>query len=65
MTASSETIARIHREAPLTDIHAHPSMKAWLFRRNLWHHYWSASGFDPLTSRTDFKMLEKGGVGVV
>lgn len=58
-------IAQLHREAPLTDIHAHPSLKAYLFRRNLWRHYRSGKAFNPFSSRSDFKMLTRGGVGVV
>ena len=58
-------IQRLHREAPLTDVHAHPSLKAYLFRRNLWRHYWSGSFLNPFSSRTDFQRLSKGGVGVV
>ena len=58
-------IRRLHREAPLTDVHAHPSLKAYLFRRHLWWHYWSGHAFNPLSSRTDFRMLRKGGVRVV
>lgn len=58
-------IQRLHREAPLTDVHAHPSLKAYLFRRHLWWHYWSGHAFNPLSSRSDFRMLLKGGVRVV
>jgi len=60
-----DRIAQLHREAPLTDIHAHPSLKAYLFRRNLWRHYRSGSTFNPFSSRSDFRMLARGGVGVV
>ncbi|GIW52618.1 MAG: hypothetical protein KatS3mg081_1973 [Gemmatimonadales bacterium] len=60
-----EAVARLHREAPLTDVHAHPSLKAYLFRRNLWRHYWSGRAFNPFSSRSDFRMLERGGVGVL
>jgi microsomal dipeptidase-like Zn-dependent dipeptidase len=55
----------LHREAPFTDVHVHPSLKAYLFRRNLWRHLWSGKTFDPFASRSDFRMLEKGGVGVI
>lgn len=64
-TGRDSEIQRLHREAPLTDVHAHPSLKAYLFRRHLWWHYWSGSSFNPLSSRTDFRMLSKGGVRVV
>jgi membrane dipeptidase len=62
---SRKTVQRLHREAPLTDVHAHPSLKAYLFRRNLWRHYWSGRAFNPFSSRSDFRMLERGGVGVL
>jgi microsomal dipeptidase-like Zn-dependent dipeptidase len=65
MSDTSDAIARLHREAPLTDVHAHPALKAYLFRRNLWRHYRSGSVFSPFASRTDFNRLERGGVGVV
>lgn len=61
----SETVRRLNREAPLTDVHAHPSLKAYLFGRNLWRHYWSGKAFNPFSSRSDFRMLERGGVGVL
>lgn len=60
-----DRIARLHREAPLTDIHVHPSLKAYLFRRSLWRHYTSGRTFNPFSSRSDFPTLERGGVGVI
>jgi microsomal dipeptidase-like Zn-dependent dipeptidase len=65
MTTAHEVVARLHREAPLTDVHAHPSLKAYLFGRNLWRHYGSGGAFNPFASRTDFPSLGRGGVGVV
>jgi membrane dipeptidase len=38
MPSDSAQITTLHRDAPLTDIHVHPSLKAYLFRRNLWRH---------------------------
>jgi membrane dipeptidase len=58
-------IARLHRDAPLTDVHVHPSLKAFLFRRNLWRHYASGRTFNPFSSRSDFPTLTRGGVGVI
>lgn len=60
-----DQIERLHQHAPLTDVHVHPSLKAYLFERNLWRHFWSGKAWDPFSSRSDFKMLEKGGVGVI
>ena len=65
MPIEPDRIAQLHREAPLTDIHAHPSLKAYLFRRNLWRHYRSGKTFNPFSTRSDFKMLTRGGVGVL
>ncbi|HEX9631262.1 MAG TPA: membrane dipeptidase [Gemmatimonadales bacterium] len=65
MPTDPAQIAALHRDAPLTDIHVHPSLKAYLFRRNLWRHYGSGSTFNPFSSRSDFTMLEAGGVGVI
>lgn len=58
-------VERLHEQAPLTDVHAHPSLKAFLFRRNLWRHYRSGASFNPFSSRSDFRMLQKGRVGVL
>jgi membrane dipeptidase len=49
----------------LTDIHAHPALNAWLWGRNLKHHWWSSTVFNPLATLSDFKMLRKGGVKVL
>jgi membrane dipeptidase len=65
MTESTDTVARLHREAALTDVHAHPALKAYLFKRNLWKRYRSGATLSPFASRTDFNRLESGGVGVV
>lgn len=65
MSGAARDIPALHRGAPLTDIHVHPSLKAYLFRRNLWRHYRSGSSFNPFSSRSDFRMLEAGGVGVI
>src|SRR5262245_45652495 len=65
MPPDPAVIARLHREAPLTDVHVHPSLMAFLFRRNLWRHYMSGRSFNPFSSCSDFPTLAKGGVGVI
>ncbi len=60
-----DQVARLHREAPLTDVHIHPSLKTYLFRRSFWKHYWSGKVWDPFASRSDHVMLARGGVGVI
>ncbi len=65
MSNGNDRVTQLHREAPLTDVHLHPSLKAYLFRRNLWRHYKSGKTFDPFSSRSDFKMLQAGKVGVI
>lgn len=64
-TTDREAVLELHRAAPLTDVHVHPSLKAYLFRRNLWRHYWSGKTFDPFSSRSDFETLFRGGVRVI
>jgi membrane dipeptidase len=58
-------LKQLHRDAPFTDVHAHPSLKAFLWRRNLWRHYWAGKAWDPLSSRCDFRALQKGNVAVL
>jgi len=41
-----DQIERLHQHAPLTDVHVHPSLKAYLFERNLWRHFWSGKAWD-------------------
>jgi membrane dipeptidase len=65
MPTIDERLARLHRDAPLTDVHAHPSLKAFLFGRNLWRHYRSGSTFNPFSSRSDLASLARGGVRVL
>lgn len=60
----SAAAERLHREVPLVDVHVHPSLKAWLFRRNLWRHFHSGGTLNPFSSRSDFVVLDRGGVGV-
>lgn len=60
-----EEIEKLHEEAPLTDVHVHPSLKAWMFDRNLWEEWTSPKGFNILATRADFNSLEKGKVGVI
>lgn len=60
-----ELIDRLHRTTPLTDAHAHPSMKSYLFDRDLWTHVRSGRNTDPDASRSDFDVLGKGGVRVL
>jgi microsomal dipeptidase-like Zn-dependent dipeptidase len=56
----------LHRQATVADLHAHPSIKVALFRRNLSHrHKWIPSFFWPLTIRSGFPQLQDGGVDVL
>lgn len=58
------TIAALHAEAPLTDVHAHPSLKTYLFNRDIRRHYRAGRRFNPLGTRTDLPSLRQGGVRV-
>ena len=56
---------RIHRESKIVDLHAHPSLKASLFKRALTSTMKASRAFDPLSVRTDFKKLKAGAVDVL
>lgn len=56
---------RIHRESKIVDLHAHPSLKVSLFKRALTSTIKASRAFDPLSVRTDFQKLKKGGVDVL
>lgn len=65
MTDGRERAPALHRAAPLTDIHVHPSLKAFLYGRDLWRDHLSGGAFNPFSLRSDFPTLERGGVGVI
>jgi len=50
---------------PIIDLHAHPSLKATLFKRVLTSRYAASRTFNPFSVRTDFNKLEQGGIDVL
>ncbi|MEZ4768698.1 MAG: membrane dipeptidase [Caldilineales bacterium] len=57
---------KLHNEATVVDLHAHPSLKMALFHHNLARRYGIAPpGFWPLSMRTNFDKLQAGGVDVL
>ena len=57
---------RIHYDATLIDLHAHPALKASLFYRYMGQRiYPSPRAFDPFAVRTNFPRLHEGGVDVL
>lgn len=57
---------RLHFDATLVDLHAHPALKASLFYRYLGQRiYPSPRAFDPFAVRTNFPRLHEGGVDVL
>ena len=56
---------RIHKESRIVDLHAHPSLKASLFKRALTATFKASRAFDPLSVRTDFNKLRDGSVDVL
>ncbi len=60
---------KIHDEATIVDLHAHPSMKTVLFRQSLRQPSWMparwAGLMNPFLLRTNFRNLQKGGVDVL
>ncbi len=61
----SDQVARLHREAPLTDVHVHPSLNLFLWGQDFWRDYGTGKGFMPLLLRSGYPYLERGGVGVI
>jgi membrane dipeptidase len=56
---------KIHSNATIVDIHAHPSLKVSLFNRVLTSRFRASRSFDPFGVRTDFAKLRQGGVDVL
>lgn len=57
---------KLHFDAILVDLHAHPALKAGFFYRSLGKRvYPSPRAFDPLAVRTNFPRLHEGGVDVL
>ncbi|MBN1640310.1 MAG: membrane dipeptidase [Anaerolineae bacterium] len=54
-----------HGEAPIVDMHVHPSLKTFLFKRVLTMRAGAHRAFNPFSLRTDFGRLAEGGVDVV
>ena len=50
---------------PIIDMHAHPSLKASIFKRTLTRSHAASRTFNPFSMRTDFQKLEDGGVDVL
>jgi microsomal dipeptidase-like Zn-dependent dipeptidase len=55
----------IHKEATVFDLHAHPSLKLSLLKRLLTANDPVAKDFDPLSVRSGFSKLSKGGVNLL
>jgi membrane dipeptidase len=57
---------KVHYDATLVDMHAHPALKACLFYRYLGRRiYPSPRAFDPFAVRTNFPRLHEGGVDIL
>lgn len=56
---------RIHKEATIVDVHAHPSLKVSLFNRMLTRRFRATRSWNPFSVRTDFHKLKKGEVDVL
>ncbi len=55
---------KIHREATLIDLHAHPSIKAYMLKRRLTFNNRATTYFNPLSVRTDLPKLKAGQIDV-
>ena len=56
---------RIHDEAIIVDVHAHPSLKVSIFNRILTKRFSATRAFNPFSVRTDFPKLKAGSVDVL
>lgn len=56
---------RIHEKSTIIDLHAHPSLKAFILKRVLTSTFKASRAFDPLSVRTDFTKLKDGSVDVL
>ncbi len=66
MTDGRREWEEIHEATPVVDLHAHPSLKMMLFRRDLGRRTGPAGrGFNPRSVRTSFPSLAAGGVDVL
>lgn len=64
--ANDQAWRKLHERAVLVDLHAHPSLKATLFRRRLTRRYQAVKNFFwPPSTRTSFPKLQAGGVDVL
>ena len=58
----SETARRVHFDALVIDVHVHPSLKTYLFKKKLWKTHRSGGAFNPFTMRVDLPKTIAGGV---
>jgi membrane dipeptidase len=56
---------KIHQDANIVDLHAHPALKISLFKRALTSPIKVSRSFNPFSFRTDFNKLKKGSVDVL
>lgn len=56
---------RIHNNATIVDVHAHPALKVSLFNRMLTGRFRATRSFSPFSVLTDFHKLRKGSVDVL
>lgn len=62
---SVDEIHSLHREAPLVDIHVHPSLKSWLYNRNPFKKSLLDSVPGILGARASFDQLNRGEFKVI
>lgn len=65
-TNSQKNWKQLHyQQSTIVDMHAHPSLKSYLFKRVLTSRFRATRAFDPFSERTDFRKLKKGSVDVL
>ncbi|MFB6344623.1 MAG: dipeptidase [bacterium] len=61
----SALVQELHQQAPLTDVHVHPSLKSWLFNRSIWNRGLSTNFLNPWSDRSSLSRVHNGGFRVL
>jgi membrane dipeptidase len=64
-SAQQVDAARVHQEAPVADLHVHPSLNAYYLRRDLGRQHEGPRGFNPFKQQLDLPRARAGGLRVL
>ncbi|NIV03061.1 MAG: hypothetical protein GWN59_00015, partial [Calditrichae bacterium] len=55
----------LHSRALVADMHAHPSLKIYMFNKKFHKRYWSGGAFNPFAMRVDLPKCIEGGLNLL